>query len=517
VRLRALGALRPSRSEALAAFASATLFALAFPPFPLVLPAILCLVPFAVSIARSAAAPDGRPACAARVGFWFGFLGYGCNLYWIAIALSFYTSMAFLGYIASLVWLAPFVAATGAALFAARRATRWPMAVLLPVVWTASEVVLNYLLDLAFPWLPLGLSVAHFPLAAQIADLSGVRGVSFWMAATAGLITDAYLMRGDRREVLRSAAIAFGLATMVLGYGAWRMRTLPLTRLASVSVVQPNLSREEKWQEENAAKIPGMLAATSRELLRRDDQQLLVWPEVALPGYIVNHPEWRDTVRALSRVDQTPLLFGVLDVEFLAENDYEVYNAAMLADANGEITQRPYRKQFLVPITERVPFINPRWFGKLRYFGSFARGTGSSPFTVPFGKFGVLICYESVFPQLSRRFRKQGAQMLVNITNDSWFGRTTAPYQHHAHLAIRAVENRVPVVRAAITGISGYIDPFGRTRSSTGLFVPATGTYEVETSPVTTLYVRVGDWLGTACLLATAGLVARYVQRRRRV
>jgi len=515
VKLRALGGLRPSRAEALAAFGSAALFALAFPPFPLVLPAFLCLVPFAVSIARFAGAADGRPACAARVGLWFGFLGYGCNLYWIAIALSFYTKLAFLGYIASLIWLSPYVAATGAALFAARRATRWPMAVLLPVVWTASEVVLNYLLDLAFPWLPLGLSVAHFPVAAQLAELSGVRTVSFWIAATAGLIADAYLMRGDRGAVLRRAAAVFGLTTVALGFGAWRMRTLPLARLASVSVVQPNISREEKWQEENADRIPGMLAATSRDLLRRDDQQLLVWPEVALPGYIANHPEWRDTVRALAQLEHTPLLFGVLDVDFRAQDDYDYYNAAMLADPSGEITQRPYRKQFLVPITERVPFVNPRWFGKLRYFGGFARGTGSTPFQAPFGRFGVLICYESIFPQLSRRFRKQGAQMLVNITNDSWFGNTTAPYQHHAHLVLRAIENRLPVVRGAITGISGYIDPLGRTRASTGLFVPATGTYDVETSPVTTLYVRAGDWLGMTCLAATAALVVAYVRRRR--
>jgi apolipoprotein N-acyltransferase len=302
----------------------------------------------------------------------------------------------------------------------------------------------------------------------------------------------------------------------VLGFGAWRMRTLPMTRLAAVSVVQPNLSREEKWQEENANRIPGMLAAASRELLLRDDQQLLVWPEVALPGYIINHPEWRDTVRALARIEGTPLLFGVLDVEFLSESDYDYFNAAMLADASGEITQRPYRKQFLVPITERVPFVNPRWFGKAKYFGAFARGTGSAPLEAPFGSFGVLICYESIFPQLSRRFRKQGAQMLVNITNDSWFGRSTAPYQHHAHLAVRAIETRMPVVRAAITGISGYIDPLGRTRASTGLFVPATGTYVAEASPVTTLYVRIGDWLGTTCLVVTMGMVAAYAWRRRR-
>ena len=167
----------PSRGGAWSALASAAIFAVAFPPFKLLLPAFLCLIPIAVFVARLAD-DDGGAAEAARVGFWFGFLGYGANLYWIAVALLLYTKLALLGYVASLIWLAPVVALTMLALYFARKVSGWPLAILLPIVWTASELVFNYLNDLSFPWLPLGLAVAHVPLLAQVADISGVRGVS---------------------------------------------------------------------------------------------------------------------------------------------------------------------------------------------------------------------------------------------------------------------------------------------------------------------------------------------------
>jgi apolipoprotein N-acyltransferase len=121
-----------------------------------------------------------------------------------------------------------------------------------------------------------------------------------------------------------------------------------------------------------------------------------------------------------------------------------------------------------------------------------------------------------VFLEHARHFRRGGADVLINITNDAWFGRSTAPYQHHAHLVLRAIENRVGIVRAANTGISGYIDPLGRVRAETELEVPAHATYVAETTDVRTLYVRLGDWLGFLCLLASAAAALVYIVRRRR-
>jgi apolipoprotein N-acyltransferase len=162
-----------------------------------------------------------------------------------------------------------------------------------------------------------------------------------------------------------------------------------------------------------------------------------------------------------------------------------------------------------------VPFVNPRWFAHLKYFGGYGRGQNTNPFVLSFGKVGVLICYESIFPQRSREFRRKGANLIVNITNDAWFGKSLAPYQHEAHLALRAIENRVGIVRAANTGISAYIDPLGVIHGETQLEVAASEVYDAQTTDVRTLYTRVGDWLGTLAVLVTVvGLI--WVRFRRR-
>ena len=512
----------PVRDEALPAFASAALFLIAFPPFRLLLPAFLTLVPVALVVARKVEA--GEPVRTAfRFGFWFGAMAYGLTLYWIAIALSIYTKLSFLGYIGAVLVMAPVVGVTIATLHAARRATRWPFAVLLPVIWTASEVVINYMSDLAFPWLPLGLATSRFPMLAQAADLSGVRGVSFWVAATAGLLADAWIQRKERSRVLVRLGAIVVLAAAVAGYGRWRLDSIALQPVAPIAIVQPNVPQEEKWQDDNRDRIVSMLAGLTREGLQNGAPRLVVWPEVALPGYLLQNPDWADTLRALSAPARTPILFGVLDVEFqptrtpAGAQEYEVFNAAMTTDSTGGIArQRPYRKEFLVPVVERVPFLDPDWFKGLKYFGGFGRGHDQTPFRYAFGEAGVLICYESIFPQLSREYRQDGVEILVNITNDAWFGRSIAPYQHEAHLAFRAIENRVGIVRAANTGISAYIDPLGRFHDETTLETSASRTYQVQTTSVITPFVRLGDWIGIGSLLATLGLVVTAWARRRR-
>jgi apolipoprotein N-acyltransferase len=510
------------RDEALPALASAALFLISFPPFRLLVPAFLTLIPVTIAVARKVDA--GQPVrYSFRLGFWFGAVAYGVSLYWIAIALAIYTKLSFLGYIGAVLVMAPVVGVTIAALHAARRTTRLPFAILLPVVWTSSELFINYMSDLAFPWLPLGLATARFSTIAQLADLSGVRGVSFWIAATSGLLVDAWLMRAERRALLVRLGAVLGIAALVVVYGSWRVRSVVMHPVAPIAIVQPNIPQEEKWQADNRDRIVGILARLTRDGLGTGEPALMVWPEVALPGYLVQNPEWADTLRSISSASATPILFGVLDVEFApvstpgAEQDYEVFNAAMTTDSTGVLApQGPYRKEFLVPVVERVPFLDPDWFKGLRYFGGFGRGEDQPPFRYPFGDAGILICYESIFPQLSREYRRNGAEILVNITNDAWFGRSIAPHQHEAHLAFRAIENRVGIVRSANTGISAYVDPLGRFHGETALETSASRTYQVHTTSATTVFVRVGDWVSVGSLLATIGLVGLSWVRRRR-
>jgi apolipoprotein N-acyltransferase len=172
-----------------------------------------------------------------------------------------------------------------------------------------------------------------------------------------------------------------------------------------------------------------------------------------------------------------------------------------------------------VPVTERVPFFPVRWFRRIpglkRWSGGFARGRELPVYEAAIGGFGVVICYESAFEDLPRRYRRAGADFLVNITNDAWFGRTSAPAQHASHLVLRAIETRMGVARAANSGISQFVDPLGRTYASTALETDALIADRLRTSDVTTPYVRLGDWVGTLAVLGTLGLAWLALMPRR--
>lgn len=501
------GGIIPTRAEALAALASAALFAITFPPFKQIVPALVCLVPITVLVTH-VADREGHGWEAARAGFWFGFIGYGANLYWIAVALLLYTKLALLGYIGALIWLAPVVGATMTALYFARKLTGWPMAILLPIVWTASELLLNHLSDLSFPWLPLGLSMAHVTSLAQVADLSGVRGISFWIAAVNGFIVDAWLYRADRRAASLRIVSALVVIAAVAAYGEWRIATIRLTPLARIAIVQPDIPEEVKLTTEDPSAHVGKLDSMTRAEVARSSPDLVAWPEAALDRFLWQFPSWTDSLRSAVALHPTPMIVGFMDSGDPRIVPFAYYNAALLTDPRGYISpQPPYRKHYLVPIVERVPFVNPDWFRGVDYFGGFGRGTTEEPFHLDFGTVGVLICYESIFPQLARDYAKQGTAVLLNITNDAWFQRSNAPYQHFAHLSLRAIENRLPVVRAANTGISGWIDPLGRVRAETPIFVPRTATYQVEVTSTRTIYTRFGDWLGGLCAVITIGFL----------
>jgi apolipoprotein N-acyltransferase len=499
-------ALLPSRAEGQAALATAALFALAYPPVPLLGPAFVCLAPAAIAVTHRA---DERAPLRAslRIGFWTGALAYGVTLYWIATALALYTKLAVLGWLAATVVLAIVVAVTFGALHLARRATRWPMVLLLPLVWIAGEMLLAHLGDLAFPWLPLGLTTASTPVLAQLADVSGVHGVSFWVAAVNGAVADMFLECDRRTVVARRALFVLASVAAVVGYGKWRMSTIRLLPMSTVAVVQPSIPQEDKWQEENQERIVGILADVTRRAMA-GRPKLVVWPEAALPDFLFRHRDWLDTLATLAAPTRTPILLGVLDVKFRPPDRPLYYNGAMMVDGDGRVRSPVYHKRRLVPVVERVPFIAPDLVrGWSEYFGGYARGSEPVIFHPPIGAVGALVCYESIFPSLAREYRRGGAELLVNITNDAWFGRTLGPYQHYAHSVMRAIETRLPVVRAANTGISGYIDPLGRPQGRTELFERTAAEYLVDFADVRSPYVRLGDWVGMLSALVTVALI----------
>lgn len=482
-----------------------------YPPFSIPGLSFVALAPAVLLLRWAEPETAGAPAFA--WGFWYGVATHGLALYWLVVALWHFTPLSALGYAATITIIGLWIGAMFWFVVRVRRhASRLPLWIVLPIAWTTVEWVIGHEGDISFPWLGLGTSLTESPVLVQWADVAGARGVTLWLAWTATMLVAALTPLATRRLAAWRSLVRYGgpvLLSLVaaLAYGSWRMRAVSLRPLAVVGLIQPNEGFREKWEQQRADSVVGHLVQLSTALEAQTALALFVWPEAALPGYLQMQPAWDDTIAAFARRSGTPVLTGGLWAVIRGPRDYDYYNAAIFFDTAGVWRTHPvYAKHYLVPVVERVPFVPPRWFGNLRFFGGFSRGRGLPLYEAGFGTFGVLVCYESAFEDLARRYRAAGADMLVNITNDAWFGRTSAPYQHAAHLVMRAIETRMGIARAANSGISELVDPLGRVYAATGLGAQAAVAATVITSDVETLYTRWGDWVGRLSVLATLTL-----------
>ena len=512
--MRPLRGLALPRRDWWLLLAGTVLTVLAYPPFHLLVPSFVCLVP-AVWLLHAGHA-DPRPIRRHVVqGFWFGLLGNGAVLYWMVVALWHFTPLSLLGYLATIVVLGLFAGILFGLTGAIVRRMGLPLVAVFPVLWTALEWGVGHLPDVGFPWLGLGTSLTGYPTLVQIADVVGARGVTFLLAAANVTLGVAWLRRREPRAVWRPVAVGLGVLA-ALAYGAWRERSIVVRPVGAVALIQPNVGFDEKWEGEHRQAIFDDLLRLSRDAVARGAPDIILWPEAAVPIYFPYRP-WEGEIAAFARTTGLPLLVGGLHLERFGtgRNEYRNWNAAFVFDATGSRDPYPvYHKRYLVPITERVPFVNPDWFD-LRFFGGFEVGEPGSVYDAGPGAFGVLICYESAFEHLSRRYRALGAEYIAAITNDAWFGETAAPRQHLAHLVMRAIENRVGVARAANTGISGFVDPLGRISDRTRLGERRVVLGTVRTTDVRTLYTRMGDWVGLLSLVGTGALLAGLLRGRR--
>jgi apolipoprotein N-acyltransferase len=481
---------------------AALLTAAAYPPFHLFIPSFVCLVP--VVWLLLAADTDTRPVRRQfALGFWYGVLAHGLTLYWMVPALWRFTPLSGLVYLATIAVLALYVAVALAASGWTARQTRIGVVVTLPVFWTAAEWLIAHQGPLRFPWLGLGTSLTGFPVVVQIAELIGARGVTFLLVLANVVLALAWLHRRDRRRVLlATVGVTLGLL-LVLGYGIVRVRTLAMRELGNVALLQPNVHSIEKWAPEAADSVVDRTVELAERAMAGGVPDLVVWPETSVPGYLRQRIQWHSVIRSLSLAMRIPQVVGALDQVQLDDGRYGYFNAAFLIDSLGRLTEPPYRKRHLVPGIERIPFLDARWFGS-RFLGGFSRGTDQPLYDIGLGRFGVLICFESLFERQVRQYRANGADFAVNITNDEWFGRTSAPYQHAAHLVMRAIENRIGIARAANSGISEVVDPLGHTRGRAPLLTRAVVIEPLATSDALPLYVRWGDWVGGLALLLAA-------------
>ena len=496
----------------------AVLLVTSYPPFALapLTPAISFIVVIPAVLLVAQAAADADPRRAFKWGLWYGFASQSLVLYWLIVALWRFTKLSALGFLATVLIIAVLTGVTFWFLVRVRlRLPRIPLWVTFPMAWTMLEWTIGHLGDIRFPWLGLGTGLADAPVLAQWADIAGARGLTFWLAWCSAFLADR-MADGGWRFYARSRVLPVAATILVAAtYGVWRMRTLPLRDVGVVAMVQPNVAYDEKWGPFRGDDIVADLLRLSEQVRAVSRPDLLIWPEAAIAGYVQTQPTWDHAISGFARAGHTPMLVGGLFADFRSRTDYDYYNAAMLYDSTGDRRSNPvYRKHYLVPIVERVPFVPPKWFKKLRFFGGFGRGKDFPLFAVGIGRFGVAICYESIFEDLARRYRRSGADFMVNITNDAWYGLTSAPYQHESHLVLRAIETRMGIARSANSGISEFLDPLGRAYASTKLEQQTIISGMLRTSDVVPLYVRLGDWVGLLVVVGTLSLAGILVMDR---
>ena len=371
-----------------------------------------------------------------------------------------------------------------------------------PFLWVAGEWTRGWLMG-GFPWGFVGYSQYRQLAVIQIAELGGVWAVTFLViAVNAALAGAVVLSRGRALAALGIAGALVG-ATLVFGQARLREPVAP-GETATVAVVQPSIAQPLKWNPDHAANTLQVYFDLTRQAGKRRPA-LIVWPETATPTILRRDPVLLGALRRLSQDVGAALLVGSLDVDETSPPKYR--NTAFLLDERGIVNR--YDKIELVPFGEYVPLSGVIGFvrGWAEFIADLEPGSRSVVFSGPPAPFGTMICYEGFFPALVRRFVKDGARFMVNMTNDGWFGQTGGPLQHLGVYPLRAVEHRTAVVRAANTGVSALIAPSGEIVSSLPLFVRGTLEGRVPLRPRLTFYTRFGDWLVYLAVAVSAAML----------
>jgi apolipoprotein N-acyltransferase len=516
-------------------FSSAILLILSFPCTNLEFFAWFAFVPLFLALANR------KPIHGFLLSYLFGLIFFAGITYWLI-------NVTFIGFGLLILYLALYFGIFG--LIICSTQTLLPSSYYLIFV-SSVWVILEYLrsqLFTGFGWALLGYSqYLNLPII-QIADITGVWGVSFLVMMLNMLI---YRVIGCKSQIVPASKtrgfftaadkgpksflsithhyylLPCLLLFLCLGYGFYKLHLFANFKQQSpfrISVIQGNIPQAIKWREDASKKILNEYMRLSR-LVAIDRPDLIVWPEAAFPEVMRSGNYLDNDLGALANDIRIPLLVGAVSLD---ADKY--YNNAILISKQGKLIQR-YEKLHLVPFGEYIPLkgLFP-FLEAIVPIGDFSRGQEHTIFyldkqmhALPSKDicFSVLICFEDVFPELSRQFVNKGADFLINITNDAWFGDSSSPYQHLQASVFRAVENGVYLIRAANTGVSGFITPVGRVyplidnTSSKQTFISGYKTKDIfpllkQNSP----YTQWGDWFVLACLMITIfGIIRVKAQR----
>ncbi len=372
-----------------------------------------------------------------------------------------------------------------------------PLYLTAPVLWVCFEYGKSIMIT-GFPWENLGYSQYLNSWLVQFADVAGVLGLSFIIVFVNATLWEVISKKSKKEFMLLGMACALLLA--ILTYGYYRIQYVNKIVKDSpdleVSLIQGNIDQSIKWNEDYQNETLNIYEQLSLQNAPGQDS-LIVWPETAAPFRFQDISFLHDQVVQVALKTKSWLLFGSISS---LQNDY--FNSAYLLSPDGEVRGR-YDKVHLVPYGEYVPlrkfmpFVERLAAG----VGDFGKGPDYYPLSMNDKKIGVLICYEVILPYASRTYKNHSAELLVTITNDAWFGATSAPYQHFSMAVLRAVETRLYLVRAANTGISGIVDPTGKIIATTGLYQKDALKGNVKFVKIPTIYDKYGDLIVAICFI----------------
>lgn len=508
-------------SQTVLAMLSAILLTLAFPKVDFGWLAWLALAPLLLAVRKV------RFKTGFLLGFTFGLVHNISLVYWTVHTMHQYGNIPLVQAIFVLILLAAYLSlypALFTAVLAWLRPSPGRLIYMAPAIWVVLELVRDRLFT-GFPWELLGYSQYKYLWLIQVADLFGVYGVSALIVAANAVVAVALLSwlelawQGTiprRRTACRAAALVLAVLVGVTVYGIRRMSAIDRVAAsadhARVAVIQGNIDQAQKWDPRFQVLTTVKYRRLSLEPAARS-ADLIIWPETAAPFYLWDDKVLTDMV--MEGVKTAKAFFIIGSPSYAAGKNQLVYhNSAFMVSPQGKPAGK-YDKVHLVPFGEYVPlkrflpFINKL----VAQVGDFKPGRRGSTLAWNHHHAGVLICYESIFPELARAMVANGADLLVNITNDAWFGRTSAAFQHFSMAVFRSVENRRFLARAANTGISGFIDACGRIPEATDLFKEAVTARPVALIKSRSAYSRWGDWpLGLLAL----GLTAFFIGSKRR-
>jgi apolipoprotein N-acyltransferase len=467
------------------ALLSAVLLILVFPRFGLTALAPVALAPILIACAR-----EFSWRRRFLMGWFAGAIFWGTVCYWIQFVLEVHGGMGRWGGWGTFFLFALYKGLhMGVFAILAHFLISKPWAIpAIAALWTGLERTHG---PLAFAWLDLGNAAIDMPLVARIAPMLGVYGASFAFAMTGCAV--ALLVLRRRRAELAPLLVLPGMALLP-------SLPAPVEGARSALVVQPNVDTEADWTVDSLRLLEQKLALLSRGA-RAD---MVVWPETPAPFYF-SSPEFREFTAGIARGSMTNFVFGAV----ARTSDGAPLNSAFLVNPAGEFVDR-YDKINLVPFGEFVPSLF-NFVNKItNEAGDFAPGSRIVNFWIDGHRVGAFICYESAFADLVRQFPASGAEMLVNLSNDGYFGGSAAREQHLAIARMRALENRRWILRATNDGISATIDPAGRITDTMPSYEQISATMRFNYESSTTFYTRHGDWFAWGYLIAgVLGCAAR--------